>query len=547
MLRPSANVEEPAETADGGHSLTLNQTGVSSSSGRSGGAGSANSKKTACKKDSRKSLPRAEEGKRKRPDVGKSKIAGKGRENVKKPEKTKDKKKKEREEVEKAIKMLKKMKMKRKQLRTSSISSSSSDSDNVSDSSSSSTSGSGSKSEESLSSSGSSSASGRASRKRASRRSKKLVDLELLEDLWPREDRPKKLQSRKGLVGLSMSELMRLKEQFVKEAEKKGMGSAVFGRDCKPKKKKFKGMTDDGEVKLHPARFESLPRSEPSKYWKQVPAGRTEIFRHLPLDHLGVEGVPETTVVKLHNRRVPVELSMLGGDITEVRHVQEAVYNYVALLRSLHPADYGGLVILKVLTDAGWGVNIGDSDKQRVGILRRFFDEVTRENSGRAVRHETPLTVEQGKARWLKTVAAVLPNLSYLGMGQQMAAMSVGGGKTKAGKQGKGGGSGGGGGGGGGGSSVQAGFKQNQQGHQKQNQGAAGAGGGGGGLMLRTPARHNGMPVCFGYNNGNCTRLAPGAQAKQCVDGSMTFAHVCNFYVKGVGHCLADHPKVKNH
>ena len=141
----------------------------------------------------------------------------------------------------------------------------------------------------------------------------------------------------------------------------------------------------------------------------------------------------------------------------------------------------------------------------------------------------------------------MLPNLSYLGMGQQMAAMSVGGGKTKAGKQGKGGGSGGGGGGGGGGSSVQAGFKQNQQGHQKQNQGAAGAGGGGGGLMLRTPARHNGMPVCFGYNNGNCTRLAPGAQAKQCVDGSMTFAHVCNFYVKGVGHCLADHPKVKNH
>ena len=95
MLRPSANVEEPAETADGGHSLTLNQTGVSSSSGRSGGAGSANSKKTACKKDSRKSLPRAEEGKRKRPDVGKSKIAGKGRENVKKPEKTKDKKKKD--------------------------------------------------------------------------------------------------------------------------------------------------------------------------------------------------------------------------------------------------------------------------------------------------------------------------------------------------------------------------------------------------------------------------------------------------------------------
>ena len=84
-------------------------------------------------------------------------------------------------------------------------------------------------------------------------------------------------------------------------------------------------------------------------------------------------------------------------------------------------------------------------------------------------------------------MAAVLPNLSYLGMGQQMAAMSVGGGKTKAGKQGKGGGSVGGGGGGGGGSSVQAGFKQNQQGHQKQNQGAAGAGGAGTGQETPVP------------------------------------------------------------
>ena len=134
-----------------------------------------------------------------------------------------------------------------------------------------------------------------------------------------------------------------------------------------------------------------------------------------------------------------------------------------------------------------------------------------------------------------------MPNLSYLGMGQQLAAMSAGGGKAKAGKQGKQSG-------GGGGPMGQGGFKQNQPAHQKQNQGAAGGGGGGGGgLTLRTPARHNGMPVCFGYNNGNCTRLAPGTQAKQCVDGSMTFAHVCNFYVKGVGHCLADHPKAKNH
>ena len=539
MLRSGAVEEEIVESVD----VSLDRT-EESSGGRSKRTGLAGGKKAAPEKEGRRSVSAVKDGKRKTPEEGKNKSARKGREKekVKNTEKVKgkdkDKRKKEREEVERAMRMLKKMKLKRKQMRVSSSSSSSSEN---SDSAASGSSEGQSKSEEGSSSSGDSSSSEGPRRGRSGRRSKKLVDMELLEDLWPREDRPKKLQSKKGLVGLSMSELMRLKEQFVKEAEKKGMGSAVFGRDCKPKKKKFAGMTDDGEVKLHPARFESLPRSEPSKYWKQVPAGRTEIFRHLPLEHLGVEGVAETTVVKLHNRRVPVELSMLREDITEVRHVQEAVYNYVALLRSLHPADYGGLVILKVLTDAGWAVNIGDGDKQRVGMLRKFFDDVTRENSGRAVRLETPLTVEQGKARWLKTVAAVLPNLSYLGMGQQLAAMSAGGGKAKAGKQGKQSG-------GGGGPMGQGGFKQNQPAHQKQNQGAAGGGGGGGGgLTLRTPARHNGMPVCFGYNNGNCTRLAPGTQAKQCVDGSMTFAHVCNFYVKGVGHCLADHPKAKNH
>jgi hypothetical protein len=49
---------------------------------------------------------------------------------------------------------------------------------------------------------------------------------------------------------------------FMKEQERKGVGAAIFGRDKKPKKIKFRAMKDDGESKLHPARFVGLPRAE---------------------------------------------------------------------------------------------------------------------------------------------------------------------------------------------------------------------------------------------------------------------------------------------
>ena len=67
--------------------------------------------------------------------------------------------------------------------------------------------------------------------------------------------------------------------------------------------------------------------------------------------------------------------------------------------------------------------------------------------------------------------------------------------------------------------------------------------------MQRNPARFNNMPVCFGFNNSSgCTRLPAGSTEKKCVDGSTSFAHVCNFFIKATGkHCLVDHSRSKNH
>ena len=95
---------------------------------------------------------------------------------------------------------------------------------------------------------------------------------------------------------------------------------------------------------------------------------RREVFRHFPLAHLGMEGqVSEATIVPMHNRRVPITLDMLykgnaGKDSKaekadwveppEVRHLQEAILNYVLLLNALWPLDYARLVITRVLVEA---------------------------------------------------------------------------------------------------------------------------------------------------------------------------------------------------
>ena len=73
------------------------------------------------------------------------------------------------------------------------------------------------------------------------------------------------------------------------------------------------------------------------------------------------------------------------------------------------------------------------------------------------------------------------------------------------------------------------------------------------GFSRPPPARHSGLPVCYAYNQmAGCARKAQGSNA--CVDpmSSIVYAHVCNWYFKGVGgqqgrYCLTPHPRNGNH
>jgi hypothetical protein len=58
--------------------------------------------------------------------------------------------------------------------------------------------------------------------------------------------------------------------------------------------------------------------------------------------------------------RLTGERERLAG---ERERLLEAVINYSILLHSLWPADYTGLVILKVLTEARWGETAGLSSR----------------------------------------------------------------------------------------------------------------------------------------------------------------------------------------
>jgi hypothetical protein len=280
----------------------------------------------------------------------KSSTVSKGKTSKKKPSEKKDRGNAEKEKPSQKRKKSKQKKSEQpKKKRSRSSSHSESDSSGGSSSSGNSSSSNSSESDSSSHTSSENDSEAR-SKKSKKKKSGEKLDWELLDDLWPVEDRPRKLQHRKSCSGISMGKMMRMKASFEKEQEKRGLGVAIYSRDRKPKSKSFKAKKDDGAKKLHKARFLSLPRTEPELYWKLVPVNCQQVYRHQPLKHLGVDGVPETTIVKIHNRTVPIELDMIYKDAKEVNHVQLAVLYYIAVLRNIHPYDYSGLVIQNVLT-----------------------------------------------------------------------------------------------------------------------------------------------------------------------------------------------------
>jgi hypothetical protein len=153
--------------------------------------------------------------------------------------------------------------------------------------------------------SSSSSSSPAAKKKGKSRKADKEAKWSLLNDIWPLETRPGRLQDKAYVNRQSWRTLHALQDRYEREAEKKGFGSAIFGKDQKLKKTRFSSKSDDGFTKLHKARWLRLPLAPPDKYWKDVPRAHEQRFRHVQLAHYGAESqVNEKVVLSLHDRQV---------------------------------------------------------------------------------------------------------------------------------------------------------------------------------------------------------------------------------------------------
>jgi len=279
----------------------------------------------------------------------------------------------------------------------------------------------------------------------------KDIHWELVNEMWDISERPAHLRNKKVVCSMTIAEISQYKEHYEKAEEKKGTSNSAFGRDQKPKKKKYRGGKDDGCKNLLQSRFElGLPLSAPRKYWDKMPYKRPT-FRHIPLSHLGLEGqVSEKTIITMHDRRNVVKLAMFykanaGRDRkeekqdwvqpTEIKHLQEAVLNYVSVLRQLWPYDYGGLVIWRVLIEEKWGEAAGSEDKARTQLVSRFFDDIVKENSGRAVRDQPPLEHEEARRKWTRILEDQFPNLTVLGLLAKKQPQQQGSGQKQAASQ----------------------------------------------------------------------------------------------------------------
>ncbi len=58
-------------------------------------------------------------------------------------------------------------------------------------------------------------------------------------------------------------------------------------------------------------RFERPPTTEPKEWWHKMVVQRKNVYRRLPLDHVGAENcISEHTIVRCHDRSMPLQLKM---------------------------------------------------------------------------------------------------------------------------------------------------------------------------------------------------------------------------------------------
>lgn len=107
----------------------------------------------------------------------------------------------------------------------------------------------------------------------------------ILAEIWPVADRPPALQIKKVVNHKSMEELTAIYK--MKNEKDKLEGAGDISVDGKQPVTVFPKKSDDGQYKLHPARWLRLPTTDPSSWCDQVPLKITPVIRNMQLEYSG--------------------------------------------------------------------------------------------------------------------------------------------------------------------------------------------------------------------------------------------------------------------
>ena len=118
----------------------------------------------------------------------------------------------------------------------------------------------------------------RRAKKKRRKAERDKAHFEAVNEIWDIDTRPDFLKTIKGCAKYPMNQILGMKAEYTKEAERRNMGEDIFLRDGKLKKTRFKAQSDNGTTKLHEVRFQRVLQARPQE------AGRDhQKFPHGPL------------------------------------------------------------------------------------------------------------------------------------------------------------------------------------------------------------------------------------------------------------------------
>ena len=212
-------------------------------------------------------------------------------------------------------------------------------------------------------------------------------------------------------------------------------------------------------------------------------------------------------------------------ELTEVRHVVDALINYGIVSQYLWPYDQTPWILFKLYNTYGW-LQYGIADKRRILMICDHYDRVAQANADRAV-GRLPICDYLEQERILKMI------LTEEGLSQSPPVLS-------------------------GASGLEADQRQNSDGGGNRGGrggrgGQSGRGGGAAGSGKRNRVPNlcpNGRQICFAFNKAGGCSFPPSTKGSGCkgADGKRDYAHVCNHYIQATKQlCLQGHSKATNH